>query len=281
MTRISQTISMAERLRVRPARPAPFLLVHGSLASSRMWMPYRDALGAAGELITVDLYGYGASPEWPGPAPMRLADGAAVLHKACVHRAEPVHVIAHSFGGAVALRWALEHPERVESLTLIEPVCFFLLQYLGAHAAGALAAIRHVADGFNPARGDAVQAAAMQRFYDYWNGPGSWSALAADRKQMLLARHAQVGRDFGAIFAERFSPHALRRLSQPTLLVTGSESPQAALLTSAVIAETTPQASLVCVPGAGHMLPVTHPAELTAILLTRLGIAGPAEPKAA
>jgi len=29
------------------------------------------------------------------------------------------------------------------------------------------------------------------------------------------------------------------------------------------------------------MLPVTHPAELTAILLTRLGIAAPAEPKAA
>jgi pimeloyl-ACP methyl ester carboxylesterase len=216
-----------------------------------------------------------------GSAPMRLADGAALLRQACAHRAEPVHVIAHSFGGAVALRWALESPERIESLTLIEPACFFLLQYLGAHAAGALAAIRHVADGFNPARGDAVQAAAMQRFYDYWNGPGSWSALAADRKQMLLARHAQVGRDFGAIFAERFSPYALRRLSQPTLIVTGSESPQAVLLASRIIADAALQASSVRVAGAGHMLPVTHPAELTAILRARLRIAALPEPKAA
>ena len=281
MTPTDHAISIAERPRVRQARPAPLLLVHGSLASSRMWMPYRDALGEAGELITVDLYGYGASPEWPGPAPMRLADGAAVLHKACAHRAEPVHVIAHSFGGAVALRWALEYPERVESLTLIEPACFFLLPYLRAHAAGALAAIRHVADGFNPARGDAVQAAAMQRFYDYWNGPGSWSALTADRKQMLLARHAQVGRDFGAIFAERFSPHALRRLSQPTRIGTGTESPQAALLASRIIAKAAPQASSACVAGAGHMLPVTHLAELTALLRARFGIAAQPEPKAA
>jgi pimeloyl-ACP methyl ester carboxylesterase len=276
MTRTSQTNSMAGCSRVRPAP-----LLHGSLASSRMWTPYHGALGAAREIITVDLHGYGASPEWLGPAPMRLADGAALLRQACAHRAEPVHVIAHSFGGAVALRWALESPERVESLTLIEPVCFFLLQHLGARAAGALAAIRHVADGFDPARGDADPVFAMRRFYDYWNGSGSWNALLAARRQMLLAHYRQVGHDFAAIFAERFSPYALRRLHQPTLIVTGRESPQAALLASAVIAEAVPEAASVSVAGAGHMLPVTHPAELTAILLTRLGIAAPAEPKAA
>ena len=136
MTRTKQTLWMAERSRAR-VRPA-LLLVHGSLASSRMWTPYFGALGAAGELITVDLHGYGTSPEWPGPAPMRLADGAALLHRACAHRPEPVHVIAHSFGGAVALRFALESPERIESLTLIEPACFFLLQHLGSPAGNEL-----------------------------------------------------------------------------------------------------------------------------------------------
>jgi pimeloyl-ACP methyl ester carboxylesterase len=246
-----------------------------------MWIPYRGALGAAGELITVDLHGYGTSPEWPGPAPMRLADGAALLHRACAHRPEPVHVIAHSFGGAVALRFALESPERIESLTLIEPACFFLLQHLGSHAAGALAAIRRVADGFHAARSNADPALAMRQFYDYWNGPGSWRALSADRQQMLLARHAQVGHDFTAIFAERFSPYALRRLRQPTLIVTGTESPPAAPLASAIIADAAPEGSSVSVPGAGHMLPVTHPAELTGILCARLGIAALPEPRAA
>ena len=138
-----------------------------------------------------------------------------------------------------------------------------------------------MADGFNPARRDAVQLAAIERFYDYWNGPISWSALPAERKQTLLARYAQVGRDFGAIFAERFSPYALHRLHQPTLIVTGSESPQAALLASKVIAEAAPQTSSVCVAGAGHMLPITHLAELTALLRTRFGIAAQPEPKAA
>jgi pimeloyl-ACP methyl ester carboxylesterase len=59
MTRASQTLAIAERsCRARPA----LLLVHGSLASGRMWTPYLGALSTAGELITVDLHGYGASP---------------------------------------------------------------------------------------------------------------------------------------------------------------------------------------------------------------------------
>jgi pimeloyl-ACP methyl ester carboxylesterase len=179
----------------------------------------------------------------------------------------------------VALRWALEYPERVASLTLIEPACFFLLQHLGFRAAEALDAIRRVADGFRATGAD--PAFAMRRFYDYWNGSGTWSALPDGRRQTLLARHAQVGRDFAAIFAERFSPYALRRLSQPTLVVTGTESPPAALLTSEIIADATPGALSASVPGAGHMLPVTHPAGLIAILRALLGIAAPARPKAA
>jgi pimeloyl-ACP methyl ester carboxylesterase len=275
MTRTVQPIPTPER---SPNRSAPLLLVHGSLASGRMWTPYFDALGAE-RAIAVDLHGYGTTPEWAGPGPMRLADGGALLRRACAPCAEPVHVIAHSFGGAVALRWALEYPERVASLTLIEPACFFLLQHLGFRAAEALDAIRRVADGFRATGAD--PAFAMRRFYDYWNGSGTWSALPDGRRQTLLARHAQVGRDFAAIFAERFSPYALRRLSQPTLVVTGTESPPAALLTSEIIADATPGALSASVPGAGHMLPVTHPAGLIAILRALLGIAAPARPKAA
>ena len=37
---------------------------------------------------------------------------------------EPMDVVGHSFGGSIALRLALEMPELVKSLTLIEPVCF-------------------------------------------------------------------------------------------------------------------------------------------------------------
>lgn len=276
MTRILPTLPSGRS----PDRPAPLLLVHGSLASSRMWTPYFDALGPE-RVIAVDLHGYGAAPEWAGPGPMRLADGGALLRRVCADCVEPVHVVAHSFGGAVALRWALENPERVASLTLIEPACFFLLQHLGPRAAEALGAIRRVADGFDAIRGDALQTCAMQRFYDYWNGPGSWNVLSGSRRHMLLTRFAQVGRDFAAIFAERFSPHALRRLSRPTLVVMGARSTPAALLTSEIIADATPGALAVSVPGAGHMLPVTRPAALIAILRALLGIAAPARPKAA
>ena len=52
-----------------------------------------------------------------------------------------VHLVGHSYGGGVALRAAVERPDRIASLTLYEPSAFHLLRAMGARAAGALAEI--------------------------------------------------------------------------------------------------------------------------------------------
>src|SRR3546814_8229080 len=75
-----------------------------------------------------DLRGYGATEGWSGRAPMRLADEAALVRALAEEAGEPVHLVGHSYGGAVALMAALHFPEAIASLTLIEPVAFFLLR---------------------------------------------------------------------------------------------------------------------------------------------------------
>src|SRR5207342_961301 len=55
--------------------------------------------------------------------------------RCCRHVPAGVHVVGHSYGGVVALHLALAGRVPIRSLTLIEPVAFFLLPHAGAQAA--------------------------------------------------------------------------------------------------------------------------------------------------
>ena len=83
---------------------------------------------------------------------------------------------------------------------------------------------------------------------------------------------AMLLRDLEAIFSERLCLPAFRKLNVPTLIVTGTVSPAAALLIAEGLARVAPRASSVAIAGAGHMLPVTHTPDLLRTLQARLGV---------
>src|SRR5215203_1320061 len=246
------------------------VFVHGSLSSSRIWRPYLEVLGSR-ESIAVDLPGYSGAPA-PSSSTYRLSDAAAAIRTSLERRSAPADIVAHSFGGAVALRYALENPARVSSLTLIEPSWFGVLSDLGEPGRLALRAIQSVARGFTACDPDQDRLFAMARFVDYWNGRHAWRELAVERQETLALKSDQVRRDFEAIFAERLPLAAFRKFFVPTLIVTGTTSPAAALLVAHGLARAAPRASLVSVAGAGHTLPMTHVADLIRILCARLEV---------
>jgi len=97
----------------------PLLLLHGGLMSGDMFGPVLPALAAAGrQVITIDLQGHGRTPL--GNRPIRCEtvadDVAAVLTK--LGRAK-LDVVGYSFGGCVALRLGVQHPDRVRRLALV------------------------------------------------------------------------------------------------------------------------------------------------------------------
>jgi pimeloyl-ACP methyl ester carboxylesterase len=259
-----------------PARAAArvVLFVHGSLSSRKLWAPYADALGGR-DCVAVDLAGYGDAPAWPEGIPYRLSDAAAPLRSALQDCTGTVDVVAHSFGGAVALRYALENPGRVNSLTLIEPCWFGVLRDLGAPGEAAVRDIEAVGRAFTPAGPDQDRLFAIGRFVGFWNGRRTWDALAAERQEILALKSDQVRRDFEAVFSERLGLAAFRDLLVPTLVVTGTTSPAAALLVADALVRAIPHASAIAVPGAGHMLPATHVPALTAILRARFEASAP------
>ena len=118
--------------RAASAAPQSVVLLHSSASSSRQWRPLMQALPASLRVHTIDLHGHGERAPWHGPAPLTLADDAALADAVMTHG--DVHLVGHSYGAAVALKLALRHPERVRSLVAYEPV---LMAWLVEHDAQA------------------------------------------------------------------------------------------------------------------------------------------------
>jgi pimeloyl-ACP methyl ester carboxylesterase len=96
----------------------PLLLLHGGLGNSDMFEPLLPILGQGRQVIAVDLQGHGRSSL--GNRPIRceaIADDVAAILKR-VGRAK-VDVVGYSFGGCVALRLAVQHPDLVRRLALV------------------------------------------------------------------------------------------------------------------------------------------------------------------
>lgn len=136
----------------------------------------RDRPGAHEDrVIAVDLYGCGKSPAWEREDPMYLDDEISLFEPVFRTAGKPFHLVGHSYGGAIALKVALEYPGLLNSLIVFEPVLFSVLVAHGpdGSAAHEIVALRddtiRLAD-----RGDLD--AAAERFVAYWLGAGTWAA---------------------------------------------------------------------------------------------------------
>jgi pimeloyl-ACP methyl ester carboxylesterase len=234
------------------------VLLHSSASSGAQWRSLCALLAGRFAALAPDLYGYGASDPWPGLAPMTLVDEVAPLEALLARRPGPVHLVAHSYGGAVALRLALQSPARLRSLTLVEPVAFHLLRCGGAAERALYAEILALARGVAAALGSGAYWSAMERFVDYWNGAGAFGRMALDRRHDLGRRVGAVALNFSAAMAESVALRSYRQLLAPTLLLAGATSPPTTRRIVALLAQTLPCACEQVVAGAGHMLPVTH-----------------------
>jgi lipase len=235
----------------------PVVALHGSASTGAQWRSLVDHLGPRHRVLTPDLAGYGRSGR--PAAPRTMATEAGFLRPLLDDAGEPVHLVGHSFGGAVALAVAITMPDRVRSLTLIEPAAFRLLTggdptdaVLGTEIAEVARSIRAEAQA-------GLRAEATARFIDYWTGPGAFSRSSARLQDFALAALDRVIDNFAALAAPGLTRMALERIGCPTLVVAGLETPLPALRTAEIVAETIPGARFELVAGAGHMLPLTDP----------------------
>ncbi|WP_439522704.1 alpha/beta fold hydrolase [Marivita sp.] len=101
----------------------PLLLLHGFPQTRAMWRPIVSALSQDFTIVTADLRGYGASskPATPPEMSFRLmAQDMVSLMDSLGHAR--FHVAGHDRGARAAHRMALDHPDAVSSLTVMDIV---------------------------------------------------------------------------------------------------------------------------------------------------------------
>lgn len=100
----------------------PLVFLHGLTGSQTTWEPVLPAFVERHRVLALDLPGHGRSDKpAPDAADYSLPGMAAAVARALdALRLSPAVLIGHSLGGAVALQVALDHPERVSRLILVD-----------------------------------------------------------------------------------------------------------------------------------------------------------------
>jgi pimeloyl-ACP methyl ester carboxylesterase len=236
---------------------APIVLLHSGAGESRDWRRFQAELPAGFRCAALDFYGCGRTPRWPGPSALEIDDQAHLVATLARSIGRPVHLCGHSYGGAVALRLAVTHPELLRTLSLIEPQCYLLLREAGdplfEQCESLWHRIRVDFERGEPERG-------WRTFIDLYSGDGFWDRLRPEIRASFLAV-SPIER-WTVLFTNPTTLDDVRRVQVPTLVVCGDSTTVPERRMCEVIADATPRAALAMIAAAGHMSPFTHPREV-------------------
>jgi pimeloyl-ACP methyl ester carboxylesterase len=251
------------------------LLVHGFGTCSFVWRNVGPSIALSNlTAFAVDLFGYGESDR-PFDADYGIAAQAEYLDRGLTAlRVSRATVVGLDLGGAVALRFAAAHPERVEKLVLVNPVAFDEIPSEDVKSLQKNTA-RHA---FRLSRG-VMGAAPLLRdllrksVSDPANMPEALVArylapyVGADGVDHLLRVARFVGKD-------DMEEIDLRALPQPTLVIWGDRDPWVSSKIGEQLANTIGGSRLVRVPTAGRLVPEDNPEMLSNLLLDFIGARG-------
>ncbi|MFC7551334.1 alpha/beta fold hydrolase [Pseudoroseomonas wenyumeiae] len=234
------------------------LLLHSIGTTQNIWDAQAQALAGRFRVIRPDLRGHGLSSVTPGDYTMRqlARDALALLDALGIEKA---HVAGTSIGGRIAQQVAVEAPERVLSLCLLNTA----LEFPPRHLAGA------------DRRGAAGRHAGAGRCGDAALGGGYRPALLP-RPALDAAAHRQ-----DRLCRRRLRPAGCHRRRcrgahpGPCTVIAGERDPAAPAEAVAALQAAIPGAELVVLPGAGHITTYEFADAVTAQMLAhfdRLGI---------
>jgi len=241
----------------------PLILIHGAVTFQGCRpLLTQSLLSGTRRVIHYFRRGYGQSP--PLPDGFTVADHAAdfctLLHRLGITRA---HVLAHSIGAPIAMQAALDDPELVRSLVLVEPTWVSRPALLGefsermspivqSYLAGEPRAATH--QMLRMIDGDSFSTTLDRAF-----GPG-WFDYAVDAFDIYIRT------ELPGVVAWTLDEERASRLTQPVLVITGGDSPDVFKDIARDTIARFPSTRGVSVDGGAHNLIAARPAAVAAVI---------------
>lgn len=245
------TMDDGVELAVQVAGSGPgLLLVHGFGGAKEDFGDHVDALAERHTVVTFDHRGHGASGKPDDLAAYSFArlraDTLAIAEALDLAR---FRLLGHSMGGMIARRIAVDHPERVDALVMMDtapgPLPAFDPELIEVGAQHALqhskAALRELLDMTDPLGNEAHQRVLRERpGYQEFNDR-KWDDLSVS---MWVALVREIARQPDEL-------DLMRTLPMPVLVLVGALD-RDFLPAARAMADAIPHASLVVLDGAGH-----------------------------
>jgi pimeloyl-ACP methyl ester carboxylesterase len=246
----------------------PVLLISPVIADGFLPLLAEPALADRYQLIRYHKRGWVGSTHTPPPVSIadHAADAAALLDHLDLR---PVHIAGHSSGAAVAAQLALDHPEYVHTLMLLEPSLLsvpsgeaFLEQagpafeaYVSGDHTGALAMFMTAVSGLE------------------WT---SSKALLEERvpgaiEQAITDADTFFGIELPALTEWTFGREQAAVIHQPVLSVLGTETQPLWVEVAEFLRSALPQVDECTIDGAGHLLHIQRPEPVARAIAEFLG----------
>lgn len=248
----------------RPGAEPALVLIHGFGGDKDAWLRLVPALDDGRRVLAVDLAGHGDSPAEPGAAyalPRYVADVTAWLEAVAPGR---VDLAGNSMGGSIATVVALERPDRVRALVLLDPAGgpTPTMSWLDSVPAGGANPLVPT----TPAEFDRLLAFVYHRPPTL---PGIARTVLADR----AAGRAPFLRDLLSNLEATQGPllDRLPEVRTPTLLIWGAADRVLDVSAAPFWAEALPDARLAVLDGVGHVPMMEAPGETARLIRDFLG----------
>jgi pimeloyl-ACP methyl ester carboxylesterase len=236
----------------RGQQPA-LVLLHGFALDSRMWRRQVEAFAPDYRVVTLDLPGFG-----PQARELGEVDPAEGVHRALdVAKIDRPHLVANSFGAAVAADFALQHRDRVRSLTLTGPL--LLGRRTGIEAWARCVALA--------GEGDRATAAEIWLDDPLFEGLRQDEELFEELRQIVLDYGG--GHWTGRVSSKWSDPDpvpSLLKLDVPALVISGEMDIPSFMMMAEAYARTLPRARREIIQGAGHLANIERSEEWNALL---------------
>lgn len=251
----------------------PVVFVHGAWMDLRYWEPQRQGVATQYRFIAYSLR-YHGSASWPDAGEhyagaTHVADLVALIHQL---QSGPVHLVGLSSGGRLVTLIALQYPDLVRSLTVLEPP----LDELLADRPEAQPVRDEWRQAFEPIRtaaqaGEAIQATKLFFELANYQGAGTFETQPEAFRQMILDNARTVLLQLAAPRLPALSCATLGGVKAPTLVVGGAQSPRYLVLINEVVVQCIPGSRLVVIPKATHLMSHQNPTAFNEALLHFLG----------
>jgi len=225
------------------------LCLHCTGSQASQWNGLSKSLlneTASLQIVSPNLGGVGGTSDVPAGTG-RLAYELQLLDAVIRQFGDSVHLVGHSYGGIVAAKLTLGNPDLIRTLTLIEPAITGRRELLEEH------------NSDDPR-------VKLINFFEFAGPPGGWESFSDGYQQYLLGNAELILDQIEAIHGDDTTLQSYAQIMVPTLVIKGAKSPASLIENTTSIAKVIPAARMETIPGAGHMLPVTHPLELSPLV---------------